>query len=400
LRILARVWLTFSCFCSSFCTVEKMAEAMAKAKEAKSAAAPKPVVAAPEPVVEASPEPVAAAPEPVVEAAPEPVAEVAAPEPVVEAAPEPVAEVAAPEPVAEAAAPAAPAGGEITPKTIKALRDLTGAGMMDCKKALIECDGDPEAASESLRKKGLNTADKKASRVAAEGKIAFASSGNKAVLVEVNCETDFVAKDGSFLDFASKTATAALAVEGDNMESLMTSDIGGGTVEDGRQALVAKIGENIQVRRIQSRGGEGRTVGAYVHMNRIGVLVELEGGSEELGADIAMHVAAMNPPFAVPEQVPAEVLEKEKRILSEQALESGKPPEIVEKMVQGRIRKYLEEICLVSQTYVKTNDKTVGQLLEENGAKMIGFTRIEVGEGIEKKEENFADEVAKMAGGN
>lgn len=289
----------------------------------------------------------------------------------------------------------------VTPKTIKALRDATGAGMMDCKKALLDSEGDAEAAADFLRKKGLAVADKKASRVAAEGRIAVASSGgNKAVLVEINCETDFVAKDGSFLKFASDVADSALKVDGDDLDALLASDIEGSTVEEARQALVAKIGENIQVRRLTGRGGEDNTVGSYVHMNRIGVLVELEGGSEELASDVAMHVAAMNPPFAVPEQVPAEVLEKERKLLSEQALESGKPANIVEKMVEGRIRKYLEEICLVSQTYVKTNDETVGKLLENNGAKMVGFTRITVGEGIAKKEENFADEVAKMAGGN
>lgn len=288
----------------------------------------------------------------------------------------------------------------VTPKIIKELRDATGAGMMDCKKALLESDGDMEAATEYLRAKGLAKADKKATRVAAEGRIAVATDeGGKAVLVEVNCETDFVAKDGSFLEFTTSVANAALGVDGDNVDGLLAAELSGSTVEDTRQALVSKIGENIQVRRLVARGGQGTTVGAYVHMNRIGVLVELEGGSSELAADVAMHVAAMNPPYAVPEDVSPDVLEKERTFLSEQALESGKPKEIVDKMVEGRIRKYLEEICLVSQTYVKTNDKTVGKLLEENGATMIGFTRIEVGEGIEKRADDFAAEVAKMAAG-
>lgn len=287
---------------------------------------------------------------------------------------------------------------EVTPKTIKALRDATGAGMMDCKKALLENDGDEEAASEFLRKKGLAKADKKAARVAAEGKMAVAEKDGKAVLVEVNCETDFVAKDGSFLSFVDSVSEAALGMDSDDVSKLMDVDLDGSTTEEARQALVAKIGENIQVRRVESRSGD--VVGSYVHMNRIGVLVELEGGSKELASDVAMHVAAMNPPFAVPEDVPQDVLDKEKKILSDQALESGKPPEIVEKMVEGRIRKYLEEICLVSQTFVKTNDETVGKLLEKNGAKMVGFTRIAVGEGIEKKEDDFAAEVAKMASGN
>ena len=286
--------------------------------------------------------------------------------------------------------------GAVTPKTIKELRDATGAGMMDCKKALIECDGDQEAAAEFLRKKGLAKADKKASRVAAEGKIAFAKDGDKAVMVEVNCETDFVGKDSSFLSYCDKVAAAAVGVS--SVEDLMNADAGGETVEEARQAMVAKIGENIQVRRMESRGGtEGHSVGCYIHMNRIGVLVELEGGDETLCTDIAMHVAAMNPPFATADDVPADVLEKEKKFLTEQALESGKPAEIVEKMVEGRIRKYLEEICLVSQTYVKDGDKTVGKLISDAGAKMVGFTRIEVGEGIEKKEDDFAAEVAKLS---
>jgi len=303
----------------------------------------------------------------------------------------------------ETAAPPAeekPTGGEVTVSMIKELREATGAGMMDCKKALIENGGDAEAASEYLRKKGLAKADKKAARVAAEGRISVASEDGKAVMVEINCETDFVAKDGSFLSFGESVAKAALNVGGDDVSILGSTDMDGSTVEDTRQALVAKIGENIQVRRFVGRGGSGTTVGSYVHMNRIGVLVEIEGGSEKLAEDVAMHVAAMNPPFAVPDEVPSDVLEKERGILKAQALESGKPADIVDKMVEGRIRKYLEEICLVSQTYVKTNDKTVGKLLEENGAKMIGFTRIEVGEGIEKKEDNFAEEVAAMAAGN
>ena len=307
-----------------------------------------------------------------------------------------------PEPVAEpapAAATPAASGGDITPKRIKELRDATGAGMMDCKKALIDSDGDMEAATEVLRAKGLAKADKKASRIAAEGKIAGATSGSKAVLVEINCETDFVAKDASFMEFTKGVANAALAVGGDNVDELLGVSVDGSTVEETRQALVAKIGENIQVRRLIGRGGGDTTVGAYVHMNRIGVLVEIEGGTTQLAEDVAMHVAAMNPPFARPEDVSQEVLDKERDFLTQQALDSGKPKEIVEKMIEGRIRKYLEEICLVSQTYVKTNDKTVGKLLEENGAKMIGFTRIEVGEGIEKRQDDFAAEVAKMASG-
>eukprot|EP00580_Thalassiosira_gravida_P001552 CAMPEP_0201607738 /NCGR_PEP_ID=MMETSP0492-20130828/6741_1 /ASSEMBLY_ACC=CAM_ASM_000837 /TAXON_ID=420259 /ORGANISM="Thalassiosira gravida, Strain GMp14c1" /LENGTH=310 /DNA_ID=CAMNT_0048072391 /DNA_START=106 /DNA_END=1038 /DNA_ORIENTATION=+ len=283
---------------------------------------------------------------------------------------------------------------------IKELREATGAGMMDCKKVLIEFDGDVEAAADELRKKGLAKADKKASRIAAEGKIAMASADGKTVLVEVNCETDFVAKDDSFTNFASKAAGAAAAMDGDDIEALMASSVDGGSLEDARAALVSKIGENIQVRRVAARGSSDTTTGAYVHMQRIGVLVEIEGGTPELCTDVAMHVAAMNPAYATKEDVPAADVEKERAFLTEQVADSGKPEEIIAKMVEGRLNKFLSENCLVSQQYVKTNDRTVGKLLEENGAKMIGFTRIAVGEGIEKKEDDFAAEVAAMAAGN
>ena len=281
---------------------------------------------------------------------------------------------------------------EVTTAMIKELREATGAGMMDCKKALQENDGDIEEATSYLREKGLAKADKKASRVAAEGRIALATDDKKAVVVEVNCETDFVAKDATFLAYSDKVAKAALGLGSDDVSALMAVKDDDQTLEEERQAMVAKIGENIQVRRMASRGSSDSTVGAYVHMNKIGVLVELEGGDEALATDVAMHVAAMNPPYATQDDVPAEDLEKERAILTAQVADSGKPPEIIEKMVEGRLRKYLEEICLVSQTFVKTNDQTVGKLLESKGAKMIGFTRIAVGEGIEKKEDDFAAE--------
>jgi elongation factor Ts len=289
---------------------------------------------------------------------------------------------------------------EVTVAMIKDLRETTGAGMMDCKKALLEVDGDFELALADLRKKGLAKADKKATRVAAEGKIVAASSGERAVLVEVNCETDFVAKDSSFLDFAQSVAGAALGIEGEDFDSLMGSSVPGfATVEESRQAIVAKIGENIQVRRLTAMGGPGFTVGSYVHMGKIGVMVQLEGGTEELATDVAMHIAAMNPAYATQEDVPAEAIAKERAVLESQVEDSNKPPEIIQKMIDGRIRKYLEDICLVSQTFVKTNDKTVGKLLSEKGAKMIGFKRLDVGEGIEKKEDDFAAEVARMSAG-
>ena len=270
---------------------------------------------------------------------------------------------------------------------------------MDCKKFLVEFDGDIEAAADELRKKGLAQADKKASRIAAEGKIAVAKNGGKTTLVEVNCETDFVAKDETFSEFAQKAADVAAGVDGDDIERIMAASTDGGSLEDVRAALVSKIGENIQVRRAVSRGNGETTTGAYIHMNRIGVLVEIEGGSEELCVDIAMHVAAMSPAYATKEDVPAEDIAKEREILTAQVADSGKPEDIINKMVDGRLNKYLAESCLVSQTYVKTNDKTVGKLLEENKAKMIGFTRIAVGEGIEKRVDDFAAEVAAMAKG-
>ena len=288
----------------------------------------------------------------------------------------------------------------VTPAQIKELREATGAGMMDCKKVLTEFDGDVEAAAEELRKKGLAKADKKASRIAAEGKIAFAESNGRTVLVEVNCETDFVAKDGSFSDFADKAAGLAAGLGGEDVPALMAASVDGTTLEDVRAGLVSKIGENIQVRRIAARGSDATTTGAYIHMNKIGVLVELEGGTPELCTDVAMHVAAMNPAYATQEDVPPEDIAKEREILTAQVAESGKPAEIIEKMVEGRLNKFLSENCLVSQQFVKTNDRTVGKYLAENGAKMVGFTRIVVGEGIEKKVDDFAAEVAAMAGGN
>jgi len=325
--------------------------------------------------------------------------EVAA-EPAAAAAVEEAAPAASEEAPAAAAAASSSSGGEVTPKTIKQLRDETGAGMMDCKRALIESDGDQTVAAEFLRKKGLATADKKASRVASEGKIGMSvGEDGKAVMVEVNCETDFVGKDATFLGYVSKVADAAATTGSSTVEELLTQEVEGVSLENSRQALVSKIGENIQVRRMEGRGNGSTVVGGYVHMGSIGVLVELEGGTEQLCTDIAMHVTAMNPPFATADDVPQDVLENEKRILTEQALDSGKPEAIVEKIVEGRIRKYLEEKCLVSQNYVKDGDITVQQLLDKNDAKMIGFTRLVVGEGIEKKVDDFAAEVASMAAG-
>ena len=289
----------------------------------------------------------------------------------------------------------------VTASLVKELRERTGAGMMECKKALVESNGDMEAALELLRKTGLAKADKKASRVAAEGKVILASNDDntKAVMVEINSETDFAAKDGNFLAYANSVADQALALATTDVETLMASEVNGSSLEIARQALISKIGENIQVRRI-SRLTSNDNIGAYVHGGRIGVLIEVEGGNSEVAHDVAMHVAAMNPAYVDVDDVPADVLEKEKRFLISQAEDSGKPAEIIEKMVAGRIRKHLSTITLLGQDFVKDGDITVGKLLEQNGATVKGFTRLAVGEGIEKKKENFADEVMQQMKGD
>jgi len=288
----------------------------------------------------------------------------------------------------------------VTASMVKELRQRTGAGMMECKKALVETGGDIDAAVEFLRKSGLAQADKKSSRIAAEGLVALASNedNSEAVLVEVNSETDFVAKDESFLTFVKSVAGNALTGNSDDVEALMASDLNGASLEVARQALVSKIGENIQVRRV-ARMNNGGNVGAYVHGGRIGVLVELEGGNNEVARDIAMHIAALNPEFIDVDDVPAEILEKEKQFLISQAADSGKPAEIIEKMVTGRMRKHIAAITLLGQPFVKDGDVTVAKLLEQNGASVKGFTRMEVGEGIEKKEDNFAEEVMQQVKG-
>jgi elongation factor Ts len=288
----------------------------------------------------------------------------------------------------------------VTAAMVKELRERTGAGMMECKKALVATDGDLEAAVEQLRKSGLAQADKKASRVAAEGKIALAVSadGKKAVMVEVNCETDFVAKDENFLAFAAAVANAALENDAADVDALMEAGTNQTSLETARQALVAKIGENVQVRRIVRQHTDG-SLGVYVHGGRIGVLVDLAGGDEALARDLAMHVAAMNPTYISDDDVPAEVLSKEKEILAAQAEASGKPPEIIEKMVAGRLRKHLAGITLLGQDFVKDSDITVGKLLGQSNATVSGFDRLAVGEGIEKQESNFADEVMQQVSG-
>ena len=289
----------------------------------------------------------------------------------------------------------------VTAAMVKELRERTGAGMMECKNALVDAGGDMDAAVEAMRKAGLAKADKKASRVAAEGKViqALSTDGKQAVMVEVNSETDFVAKDGNFNTFAEAVAQIALDANPADIDALLAADLDGATVEEARQALIAKIGENIQVRRFVRSETDGQ-LGAYVHGGKIGVLVEIEGGDAELAHDIALHIAAMNPEFISDSDVPADVMAKEKEILIAQAADSGKPPEIIEKMVTGRLRKHLAGITLLGQPFVKDGDLTVGKLLKQKNATVKGFQRLVVGEGIEKKQENFAEEVMQQVSGN
>ncbi|MFT4256546.1 MAG: translation elongation factor Ts [Pseudoxanthomonas sp.] len=287
---------------------------------------------------------------------------------------------------------------EITASLVKDLRERTGAGMMECKKALTESNGDIDAAAEALRKSGAAKADKKASRVAAEGRIAVARDGGTAVLVEVNSETDFVANDVNFKDFVQSVADAALAAGSNDVEALKAARLASGeTVEEARAAAVQKLGENIQIRRLAWVNGSSN-VGAYVHTNgKIGVLVDLAGGNAELANGLAMHVAAMNPPYNKASDVPADFVAKEKEIelakMSEK--DKAKPAEILEKIISGKINKIVSEVTLYGQSYVLDGDKTVEAALKAGGGDVVGFTRLVVGEGIEKVVEDYAAEVAK-----
>jgi elongation factor Ts len=290
----------------------------------------------------------------------------------------------------------------VTAALVKELRERTGAGMMECKKALVETGGDIGSAIELMRKSGQAKAEKKAGRIAAEGMIAMAVAGDakRGVMIEVNCETDFVAKDASFAAFTEAAAARVLATEVATVGELgaLPFEEGGATsFAQAREALVTKIGENIQVRRLIRFDEVQGALYSYRHGVRIGVLVEIEGGDAVLGKDIAMHIAATNPMCVSADEVPAETMEKEKEIFRAQALESGKPEKILEKIVEGRVRKYLEEVTLLGQAFVKDTDLTVEKLLRQNGAKVLRFARIEVGEGIEKKQEDFAAEVMAQA---
>ncbi len=288
----------------------------------------------------------------------------------------------------------------ITASLVKELRERTGAGMMECKKALVETDGDIDAAAELMRKSGAAKADKKASRVAADGaiKIKVSDDGKKAVIVEINSETDFVAKDDNFQAFADAVAQAIFDNEPADIDAIGDLKLADGqTVEEARQALIAKIGENIKVRRFEIIKTDNGLV-SYQHGARIGVLVD-SSAAADMARDIAMHIAAVNPRCVAEADVPAEEVEKEKGILIAQAESSGKPAEIIEKMIQGRLKKFLAEITLLGQPFVKDPDQTVGKLLSSANAEVAGFIRYEVGEGIEKKQEDFAAEVMAQVKG-
>ena len=366
----------------------------APAPAAPAPAAPEPVAEEPAPAPEPEPEPEAAPePEPVVaeEPAPAPAPE---PEPEPEAAPAPepvvVAEEASSAPVAEEKP--ANGGQEVTVALIKELRMLTGAGMMDCKKALKETGGDVEQAIENMRTSGALKAAKKATKVAAEGQIIIKESGGSAALVEVNCQTDFVAKDATFLGFANSVAEAAAESKA-SIEELKAQ------FEEERVALVAKIGENIDVRRVEYV--EGAKVATYIHNGgKIGVVVAGDG-EEDVLKNMCMHVCASSPQFLSPDDVPADVVEAERKVQLEIAMNEGKPQEIAEKMVMGRMKKYTGEVSLLGQPFVMEPKKSVDDVLKEKGSSVSNFVRLEVGQGIEKKEEvSFAEEVAAMAAGN
>ncbi|MCU7838008.1 MAG: translation elongation factor Ts [Candidatus Thiodiazotropha sp. (ex Lucinoma borealis)] len=290
----------------------------------------------------------------------------------------------------------------ITASLVKELRERTGAGMMECKRALVETDGDIDAAIEQMRKSGQAKAAKKAGRIAAEGVIvlSFNEDSTQASMVEVNCETDFVGKDDNFTSFAKAVAERVLAGGADEVKTLMEQPLHEGeetTVNQAREALVSKLGENMNVRRFSRFQASSGKLVSYRHGVRIGVVLELEDGGDELGKDLAMHIAATNPVCLSADQMPQDLLDKEREIVAAQAKESGKPDEIVAKMVDGRMRKYLSENTLLGQAFVKDPDTTVEKLLKSKGASIIQYARFEVGEGIEKKQENFAEEVMAQA---
>ena len=289
---------------------------------------------------------------------------------------------------------------EITAALVKELRERSGAGMMECKKALVEHNGDIEAAMEHLRKTGLATADKKADRVAAAGRLRTAAAGARAVRVYCYCDIDCGGKDENFLQYSNELAQVALSSGAADVDALKNARMAdGNTVEEARAALIAKVGENVQVRRLAVLA-DGQNVGSYVHGGRIGVLVYVKGGSPELAKGLAMHIAAMNPQYLTPADAPADFVAKEKEIALAQMSDKdkAKPAEIQEKMISGKLNKTLAEISLTGQAYVLDTDMSVEQALKKEGAEVLSFQRLVVGEGIEKKEDDFAAEVMKQAG--
>lgn len=285
----------------------------------------------------------------------------------------------------------------VTAAQVKELRERTGAAMMDCKRALEATGGDLEAAIEKMRMDGQAKADKKASRVAADGVVCFAENDSAVAILEVNCETDFVAKGDDFLGLANAAVQAVLEQRPADIEALSALSVDGATLDERRRSMVSKLGENMTFRRFQVLDKAGAGAGTYSHGGRIGVAVVMKSGDDETARDLAMHVAASNPQFVSADDVPAEVREEEKKVLVAQAADSGKPAEIIEKMVEGRLRKYLAEITLMGQPFVKDPDQTVEKLLKARGAEVAGFVRYEVGEGIEKAEDDFASEVMATA---
>ena len=288
----------------------------------------------------------------------------------------------------------------ISASMVKELRERTGAGMMECKKALVDSDGNLDSAIELLRTTGQAKAEKKAKRIAAEGRIIIKSDTEHTVILEINSETDFVANDSNFINYAESVAVAILENDIVDLESLSKIDLTTGTnVEMARTQLISKIGENISIRRFD-KIKQCDNMGIYTHGARIGVVVSLTGGDEVISKDVAMHIAASNPICINNEGVPEELVSREERIFQEQAASSGKPPEIIDKMIQGRMKKFFKEVTLLGQPFIKNPDMSVNELLKESKAEIISFKRYEVGEGIEKKEENFADEVMAQIKGN
>ncbi|MGE3318841.1 MAG: translation elongation factor Ts [Candidatus Berkiella sp.] len=291
---------------------------------------------------------------------------------------------------------------DITAEMVKNLRERTGAGMMECKKALVEAKGDMAAAEDIIAKSGNKKADKSASRTAAQGRISIANSHTSAVMIEINCETDFVARDNGFIQFCQAVADLALAKECQSVDTLLSLPFDStGSVEEARKAAIVRIGENIQIRRLHFVKAQAmQRIGSYIHNARIGTLVLLEGGNEELAKDLAMHIAAMKPQYISSTEIPAAIIEKEHAIFMERAKQSGKPDNILEKIVQGQLQKQANEICLLGQPFFKDPDKTIESLLKSLNAKVLAMLRFEVGEGIEVVKKSFEEEVMEQARGS